>query len=663
MRIWAATDPHGVQGLQLWAEINMQSSIQPRQPKSQPDSEDRFAFFISSKDFAYATEAAVRRAPNPESQQHHALEHLVEVAKSNPDLCVVLDRHGHMSAWGLENVGGKAKRATDVFNIAHVENFMLAFSKSGRSTNSDTQFFPFCYEQSGAPFALLAHHLDGRIEWIECKLDELFDPAPQQQRIHRRYLWTGHDSSIRKIVRSISGKAVLSRTNENEAILWRQGHGGSDLGLSRCSLLESSDHIHRTWVLKEGGFVVNLHYQSISLWDTRNSSALRVASLPFSVEGQLECLVQLPKSNLESTVVHLAGVTSKKEGLIWSVSLPESQYGAKQPQDPFHPSMERFCDITLDVQEDLAFMLPVDPAGLNNWASGSVDTFARDIAISYSGHGRLRTWTAAVNTTEDTAEWLVTSTVETGIDSPSLASASSTRKAALVDAPKTGLTIWDMRSGQLEHDVRYDSLDIVGDLDWSSTPDDQSLLAIGFSHHVVILAQMRYDYMSVGPAWAPIREIRIKDSTPHPIGDSTWLGNGNLLIGAGNQLFVYDKVVDSSDSMVFDLEVPVHKQGRMDLFDVVTYLNGPLPVFHPQFLSQCALTGKMGCAQRVIIGLHQALKFFTEGDELDSFVSMSTTDFIEDEQVSGTSRPGSGPLTIAVASCQQQRAAERCNHV
>ncbi|KAL8873409.1 MAG: hypothetical protein Q9174_001119 [Haloplaca sp. 1 TL-2023] len=632
VRIWAATDPHGVQGLQLWADIDMQSSIQPRQLKSNPDSEDRFAFFISSEDFAYATEAAVRKVPDPESQQRQALDHLVEVAKSNPDLCVVLDRHGHMSAWGLENVGSKVKRATDVFNIAHVENFTLAFSEPGRSTDDDTQFSSFCYEHSGAPFTLLAHHLDGRIEWIECKLDELFDPTPQQERIHRRSLWTGHDSSIRKIVRSISGKVVLSRTNDNEAILWRQGHGDSDLGLARCSLLESSDHIRRTWVLNEGDFIVNLHHQSISLWDTRTSSAVRVASLPFSVADQLICLVQLPKTNLESTVVHLAGVTSEKEGLIFSVSLPGSPNGAKKSQDSTLPSITRFCDISLDIQDDLAFMLPVDPAGSKSWASGSVDTFARDIAISYSTTGRLRTWTAAVNTAEDSAEWLVTSTVETGINSPSLASASSTRKAALVDTSKTGLTIWDMRSGQLEHDVQYDSLDVVGDLDWSSTPDDQSLLAVGFSHRVVVLAQMRYDYMSVGPAWAPIREIHIKDSTPHPIGDSTWLGNGNLLIGAGNQLFLYDKVVNSSDSMVSDLEVPVHRQGRMDLFEVVTYLNGPLPVFHPQFLSQCVLTGKMGCVQKVILGLHQGLKFFTEGDALDSFVSMSPTDFIEDEQ-------------------------------
>lgn len=145
---------------------------------------------------------------------------------------------------------------------------------------------------------------------------------------------------------------------------------------------------------------------------------------------------------------------------------------------------------------------------------------------------------------------------------------------------------------------------------------------------------MRYDYLSTGPAWAPIREIYIKDSTPHPIGDSTWLGSGNLLIGAGNQLFVYDKLVDSSDDMVSDLEIPVHKRGHLNLFDLVTYLNGPLPLFHPQFLSQCILAGKLLQVQQIVRSLHKALKFFTDEDELDSFVSLPPDDFIIQTQVS-----------------------------
>ncbi|KAL8736926.1 MAG: hypothetical protein Q9181_002191 [Wetmoreana brouardii] len=629
IRVWAAMDPHGVQGLQLWAEIDMQASIQPRELEPQSHSRDRFAFVIDSHEFTRVTESIIQDVANGGSQQDHALEHLAEVAKNGPELCIVVDSHGHMSAWGLENVGRKARRPTDVFNVAHVENFPLAFPDSQLLADSNVQLLSFCREQAEAPLTLLAHHFDGRIEWLECKFEELLDPAPQHQRVWRKTLLTGHEGSIKKIVRSINGKAVISRTNDNEAVIWKQGYDTNVLGLSRYSLLDSPKHIFRSWLLSEGDFVVNVHDQSVSIWDARSPSARCVDISPYCLEGHFICLVQLPEQSRDSTTVHLAGITSQGKGIVWSILLPRKSHTPSGSDGSSDPSMEFFCGFDLEIDDNLAFMLPIDPAGAASWTSSSLDMFARDIAISYSSNGRLRTWTAGLDADGSMVKWLVTSTVETGIEYPSLASASSIRKAALVDRAKTGLTIWDMRNGQLEHDVQYDGLETIGDLDWSSTPDNQSLLAIGFPHRVRILAQMRYDYLSVGPAWAPIREINIKDSTPHPIGDSTWLGSGNLLIGAGNQLFVYDKTVDSSDEMISELTVPVHKQGRLNLFDLVSFLNGPLPLFHPQFLSQCILAGKLVQVQSIVVGLQKALKFFTDGDELDSFVSVSPEDFIE----------------------------------
>ncbi|KAL8949154.1 MAG: hypothetical protein Q9222_004719 [Ikaeria aurantiellina] len=636
IRTWAAMDPHGAQGLQMWAEIDMQASIQPRQLLPEGQSPDRFAFFIESQGFSRATALAVEQSKVKEgqagSQENPALDHLFEVAKSCPDLCVVLDRSGCMSAWGLENIGSKVRKTTDVFNIAHVENFNLAFLDCDRPEVNNVQLVSFCSEQVDAPFTLLAHYFDGRIEWLDCKLDELFSPAPQQKRIYRRRLWTGHDMSIKKIVRSASGKAVLTRTNDREAIIWEQSQRSNDLGLARCSSMTSSEHIHRSWLLREGAFVVNLHHQSISLWDARSPSATLISNIPFTLEGPLACLVQLPKQQEDSTAAHLAIVTISGHGIVWEASLPDDLRDSGQTEHLSSSNLRRFCDFKLNTRESLAFMLPVDPAGLPSWIPTSLDTFAKDVAISYSHNGRLRTWTAVLNTESSTVEWLVTSTVDTGIQSPSLASASSIRKSALVDGSKTNLTIWDMRSGQLEYNAQYDELSSIQDLDWSSTPDDQALLAIGFPHKVVILAQMRYDYLTVGPAWAPIREIDLKESTPHPIGDSTWLGSGNLIIGAGNQLFIYDKSVDAQDDMVSDLMIPIHKQGRMNLFDLVMYLNGPLPLFHPQFVSQCILAGKLSQANQIIVGLHKALKFFTDGDELDSFVSMVVEDFTGEMQ-------------------------------
>jgi len=147
------------------------------------------------------------------------------------------------------------------------------------------------------------------------------------------------------------------------------------------------------------------------------------------------------------------------------------------------------------------------------------------------------------------------------------------------------------------------------------------------------LSQMRYDYLNKGPAWAPIREFSIRDFTPHPIGDSTWLGGGNLVVGAGNQLFIYDKTVEISTSLVTNLRLPQRKDPAWELFDVVSRLNGPLPIYHPQLLSQCILSGKITLVQRILLALYKSLKFYVNGDVIDNFLGISLEDFYANTEV------------------------------
>jgi hypothetical protein len=230
-------------------------------------------------------------------------------------------------------------------------------------------------------------------------------------------------------------------------------------------------------------------------------------------------------------------------------------------------------------------------------------------------------------------EFLLTSTVDTGIENPSLASGSSTKKAALVDADRTHLTIWDTNGAQLEFEEHFAQHDVIRDLDWTSTPDKQSVLAIGFPHKVILLSQLRYDYLDARPSWTQIREIWIRDLTPHPIGDSCWLSNGHLGIGAGNQLFVYDNEIDASDRLVSQLRIPSRGLSSVDLFEVVSRLNGPLPVFHPQFLAQCILSGKTNVVHSVLTTLHRKLKFYTEGDDIDGFLERPLEDFYVEHDI------------------------------
>lgn len=49
----------------------------------------------------------------------------------------------------------------------------------------------------------------------------------------------------------------------------------------------------------------------------------------------------------------------------------------------------------------------------------------------------------------------------------------------------------------------------IYDLDWTSTPDNQSILAVGFAHHVELLCQQRKTYFGDDPAWTICFRIEV----------------------------------------------------------------------------------------------------------------------------------------------------------
>ncbi|KAI9845530.1 MAG: regulator of (H+)-ATPase in vacuolar membrane [Thelocarpon superellum] len=626
LRIWAPMDPHGLQILQLWAQVDLQASIQPRIPTPRDAPTPRYACIIDGRDFIAATERAVHGAP-PGVTENPALDHLVDVARRNPEVCLVLDERGHMCAWGLENVGSRVRQTDQIFNIAHVEGVHLDWRHPLPASEAYVQLINFCDPAPGGEFTVLAHHFDGRIEWLEARADALFDPSPGPDRLTSVAVWSGHAAAVEKIDRTAFGDALIARTSTHENVVWRQTARKASTTLVKQSEFFESEPIRKMCLLDEGRLVALLHAHHLHLWDTRTATALRLARCPYAVEGQPLCLFSLPVTDASPGVAYLATITSAMKGVAWEVQRGENVVVHGVADEPGAAlRIRELNSFDLGTDGDLAFVLPVDPAGSIPSISGLMDVFARDVAVSCSQHGVLKTWTAKVDGPGSVVEWLPTSTVETGVVYPSLGSGSSIRKAALVDAPRTGLTIWDTRGAELEFDQRFREQDLIQDLDWTSTPDGQSILAVGFPHRVLLLSQLRYRYIDAGPAWASIRAISIRDATPHPIGDSVWLGNGSLVIGAGNQMLVYDKTVDRHDPFVTELQLPYHHLSD-DLFDVVTYLNGPLPAFHPQFLSQCILQGKLLLVQSILVRLDQSLKFYIDGEHLDSLIGLSPDAF------------------------------------
>jgi hypothetical protein len=383
--------------------------------------------------------------------------------------------------------------------------------------------------------------------------------------------------------------------------------------------LDTREHIHRVWLLQDGKFVVFLHYDSISLWDARGARAVEVARSSYDIQGKPLCLLHIPEERETQHACHIATISSEMKGISWEVRLPETPDSKA--------TLEQFDHFDLGSDDNLSFVLSVDPAGKPPAISGFLDIFARDIAISYNNDGKLTSWTARPDLAKRKLEWLVTSSIDTGIENPYLASGTSIRKAALVSADQRQLTIWGTRHGTLQHEERFTNGDgAIQDLDWCSTPDNQSILAVGFPYRIIVYGQLRFDYLDARPSWAPLRSIDMHVYAPHSIGDSVWLGGGSFAVGAGNQLVVFDARMPLPDAHKADLRVPARDKAQLDIFTVVARLNGPLPLYHPQYLSQFILTGKILLAQRVLLRLRKALKFHGEGEAFDSMLGFSIDD-------------------------------------
>ncbi len=265
LRIWAASDPQASQHLQLWGQIDLKESIQPRGLSDTSDL--RFAFMIDGRDFMFATEHAVQDKAS-KSGEDDALSHLIEVANRNPEICVVLDDHGNMSAWGLESVESKVRQKTNIFNVSHLDSLQLNLPKLVEDDQDYVQFCNFS-NKSGGGLHILVHHFDGRIEYFESNVADLFDPSPKLDRLVAKAAWTGHSASIKKIVRNVSGRAVVSRTDGNESIVWKHMDHAGGASVSRQSLITEQEHIHRICVMRKGDFVIFLHHRRIAVWDTR----------------------------------------------------------------------------------------------------------------------------------------------------------------------------------------------------------------------------------------------------------------------------------------------------------------------------------------------------------------------------------------------------------
>lgn len=624
VRVWIPTDTSdGLHWLQ-WGTINVNSAF----ISEIPNSPTWIIGILDGKDFTAAVENAVEhRISDDHPTDDIAMDHLVAIANKAPELCMAFSTSGLMAIWALENVCLETAPRPKVLEVSRIESRSFenisGFFKTPQPAHTEVRTF---FDKDTRHICILLHEFDGRIGVVSADIAELINPISIEPPLVLDKIWSGHSDSITKIVRNFGGSAIVSRTNNMECIVWKHVHGdkGSPKrGLDQLSSIAMKDPILKISVLRKGRFVVLLSQNQLSLWDCRTKNAVLVSQTDYHIPDIPLCLIVLPRPQVsDSLTAHLAMITAGGHGLVWKVSLPP--YGSANPSAK--AGIVEFCSFRLPVGEPLSSVLPVDPAGTSPVVSGFLDVFARDVAVSYTKNGRVDFWTARVDIDREQVDWLSTCYTDTGMINPALASGSTLKTAALVNSTRSQLTIWDVGGARLEFQEDYINSNSIQDLDWTSTPDSQSILSVGFQYKVILISQMRFDYLNKGPAWAQIREINIRDLTPHPVGDSVWLGDGHLVTGVGNQLFIHDRKMTSSDATMADLRLPQKRDGAWDLFEAVQRFNGPLALFHPQFLSQCILAGKTALVRKILTALSRTLRYLVPGEGVEDYLGLDPSD-------------------------------------
>ena len=619
VRVWAPTDTHSPHDLRQMAQINLQDSIQPRVPPSANEESVRYAFIVDGGDFEMAVQGALRRRRKTKEGEHHKFDHLSEVSRRKPDLCIVLDNKGHMSAWGVDGTECKARNEARVYNVAHVEHLNVPTLRTIGEQYHFANFEAFCDDTPESPLTLLIHRFDENISWLEGSIEMFLDPVSRTERLQTKAVWDGHEQSITRLVRDKNGQGLLSYSSDGEAVIWQHGKESRQAlqSISRVNTAEENDHI---LYLSTNQVILTFNNGSLDLWKLAADEDEKVASCNTKFGGKILSLFDLHISGAPSNVVFVAGVDSERIVRIWKIHLPNEDQPFFQAESTFR--IQHFCDSTLQSQAPLALVAPTNSAGSISRSRGMHIPTTKAQVISCTSTGIVQAWAFRLDVPDQVVQIVPLSLIQTQVVNPTKICASSAGHLAVIDYDRTGVSIWDLQSEFLEFHKLFSAHEPIQCLDWCFTPDGHMMVVIGLPYKIVLLVQSRLDFLHNVHSWISVREFDTKDYTALPIGDIAWLSDCSFVVGIGNQLFVYGNGVSSENHLLQDAQPLFQHCKPQDLFEIARYANRPLVIYHPQVLYQYILAAELGLVERVVIALSNALTLQVPGDEVDSFVGL-----------------------------------------
>jgi WD40 repeat protein len=593
IRVWSHSDPHARSVMQHVAEIDMNSSIQPRRLSVGSMSKRRYGFVLDSRDFSHATEKAVQNGPC--SGVDHALEHLIEIANRSPEICIVLDGLGHMSAWGLESAGCKNKKSTTVFNVAHVDGMNISFGRRKIPEEDYAQICVFAGRLADSTLTILAHTYDGKIDWYDLKITEMFDPSLRTDRARLISSWTGHDASIDTINTSYNGTMALTIDDEEDGILWDY----EDDKLLRKSRVKNDEEILQSILAADGKHVALLHPESVSVWNTESAVANMLGSAKHSSRGSPMVLVKLGSfPNIHLSLIDTSGAIET-----WRLHLPRNE-----SPDGINGNHSLFVKLDGSRPEILADVL--------NISLITGQPHDDEVAVAVTRGGLVQILSCTLNGEAGLA-WTSTGTFSTDANKTRRIRAVSSGKIASVDETGTGLSIWDMNHGWLEYDHTFPGNETIEQLTWTTTDTGQSILAVGFQFRIVILVELQFHTDVEHHPWAQMHDTRLRDFATYALGDLCWLRGSDLLIATGNQLFVQEIDIELDGRLAKHIG-SAKTTKPFEIVQLASEVNASLAIFHPSYIHHLISLGRNLTIHNVLNLLHKQLKYWSEGDHLAS---------------------------------------------
>ncbi|WVQ94063.1 hypothetical protein IAU59_001141 [Kwoniella sp. CBS 9459] len=347
----------------------------------------------------------------------------------------------------------------------------------------------------------------------------------------------------------------------------------------------------------------------------------------------------------------IMAATRSGEAWVWRVIsriTPKEEQVDERP-DVILLSHYRLPTDTAHPNESPRMIMPVDPMGWHqsviDWTT---DTCLQDMVLTISNDGDLEFWIPRIgshlagdhasakkgaadmachalengSSADSNDPWIKTGVVKTDRRNVIAARCSSRKKTALgalvCELPdgRHEMTIWDSKVSEFSIGLELTHIfgpgEEISDLDWTTTSDLQSVLAVGFAHKVVLVCEQRMSYAEVTPGWAPFLTIDMERYTSLPISDSIWLAGGSLAVGAGNQIYLFSRFLGrdtptpspagSARSVQMDEEEPE------DIFQLIAHRNGPLVDYHPVQLGQCLLWDKADLVKNILLQLDRSLR-------------------------------------------------------